>query len=354
VRPGLRRVRPGLRRVRPGLRRVRPGLRRVRPCLRRVQPCLRRVQPGLRHVRQALYTRGMLATRATGLATRATGLQQLDEGRPARMRAMRTSRRQRPMFTYLVMTLLSVVGCGRGGETYTDPITGLRFVRIDRGEFIMGSPANEAGRQGDEYQHRVVLPRPFYISATEVTQAQWQAVMGGNPSRFVHLGGDGPVEQVSWDEVQVFLRRLSEKGNGTFRLPTEAEWEYACRAGTETAYAFGRQLSTARANYDGRYPLAGQEKGAFRGSPSRVASFEPNRWGVFDAHGNVWEWCADEYCAYSAGTTVNPVSVCGSKYKVIRGGSWYFGADSARSAMRYTHEPQLKGFSIGFRVVREV
>jgi formylglycine-generating enzyme required for sulfatase activity len=263
-------------------------------------------------------------------------------------------RQKRPAFACLAIAMLWAGSCGRGGGTFTEPVTGLRFVRIERGEFVMGSPSSEVGRQGDEVPHRVTLMRSFYISATEVTQAQWQRVMGRNPSTFARLGGEAPVEQVSWNEVQEFLRRLNAKGNGKFRLPTEAEWEYACRADTETAYAFGDRLSTSQSNYDGRYPLAGQEKGVFRNAPSPVASYRPNRWGVFDAHGNVWEWCVDEYCAYPAGAVVDPVNACGSRFKVIRGGSWYFGADSARSAMRYTHEPHLKGFSIGFRVVREM
>jgi formylglycine-generating enzyme required for sulfatase activity len=223
---------------------------------------------------------------------------------------------------------------------YVEPLTGLPFVRVPGGEFAMGSPAGEAGRQPDEVLHRVRLS-PFLLSSTEVTQAQWTKVMGNNPSSFRDAGADAPVEGVTWNDVQDFLSRLNARGDGRFRLPTEAEWEYAARAGSTTAYAFGDHISTRQANYDGETPF-------------RVGSFAPNAWGLYDMHGNVWEWCADEHCPYPTEAVTNPVNACGSKYKVIRGGSFHFGADSARSALRYTHEPHQRGFSIGFRVVREL
>ncbi|HEY0370917.1 MAG TPA: formylglycine-generating enzyme family protein, partial [Thermoanaerobaculia bacterium] len=196
------------------------------------------------------------------------------------------------------------------------------FVRIPKGEFLMGEPGS---------QHRVTISKAFEMSATEVTQRQWQEVMGTNPSAFPNP--DAPVEQVTWNEVQEFLRRTKT------RLPTEAEWEYACRAGTRTAYHTGDALPPDAANYD-------------RQSTTPVASFPPNAWGLYDMHGNVWEWCADEYCPYPKDAVRDPFQRCGSPYKVIRGGSWHFGPDSARSALRYTHEPHLRGFSIGFRVIR--
>ena len=199
----------------------------------------------------------------------------------------------------------------------------MKFVRIPYGEFLMGEPGA---------QHRVTISEPFEMSATEVTQRQWQAVMGANPSAFPNP--DAPVERVTWNEVQEFLRRTHT------RLPTEAEWEYACRAGTTSAYSTGDTLPPEAANYD-------------RKSTMPVASFAPNAWGLYDMHGNVWEWCADEYCPYPSDAVRDPFQRCGSPYKVIRGGSWHFGADSARSALRYTHEPHLRGFSIGFRVVRD-
>ena len=234
-----------------------------------------------------------------------------------------------------------------------EPLPGMSFVRVPAGTFVMGANQDERFRRDDEVPHRVTITREFSLSATEVTQAQWTSVMGSNPSHFKNAGPNAPVENVSWNEVHEFLRRLNERGEGRFRLPTEAEWEYACRAGTTTAYAFGDWLSTDAANYDGRYALPGQKPGRYRASTIAVASFLANAWGLYDMHGNVWEWCADEYCPYPKTAVTDPFNRCGSKYKVIRGGSWYFGADSARSALRYTHEPQLRGFSIGFRVVRE-
>jgi len=232
----------------------------------------------------------------------------------------------------LALLSLLLLTCARG-DTWTEPFTGIEFVRIPEGEFTMGSSPAEPLRQEDEAPHRVVIAKSFQLSATEVTQAQWTKVMGSNPSAFKASGANAPVEQVTWHEVQAFLARLNARGNGRYRLPTEAEWEYACRAGTKTAYAFGDALSTKQANFDGKATMP-------------VRSFAPNAWGLYDMHGNVWEWCATEYCPY-------PAEACGSAFKVIRGGSWHFGADSARSALRYTHEPHLRGFSIGFRVVRE-
>jgi formylglycine-generating enzyme required for sulfatase activity len=252
----------------------------------------------------------------------------------------------------LAIVALMTSACG-APRRYVESAAGILFVRIPAGAFQMGSPPGEPGRQRDETLHRVILSRPFYLSEAEVTQGQWMAVMGSNPSHFRAAGSSAPVENVTWFEVQEFLKRLNGRREGTFRLPTEAEWEYACRAGTESAYAFGDRLSEAQANYDGRYPLPGQKPGEFRGRTLPVKSFPPNRWGLYDMHGNVWEWCADEYCPYPSGMVRDPLNRCNSPYKVIRGGSWYFGADSARSALRYTHEPQLRGFSIGFRVVRE-
>jgi sulfatase modifying factor 1 len=253
----------------------------------------------------------------------------------------------------VVLALVPTAFCSGRPDVYREPATGMRFVLIRPGHFEMGSPPGEAGRRDDETRHGVTLTHPYYLATTEVTQRQWVALMGSNPSQFRSAGPQAPVERVSWSEVQEFLRRLNAGGEGVFRLPTEAEWEYACRAGTETSYSFGRLLTTSDANYDGRYPLPGQRRGQYRERTVAVASFQPNAWGLYDMYGNVWEWCADAYCPYPTGDVIDPEGACRSPYKVIRGGSWYFGADAARSASRYTHEPQLRGFSIGFRVLRE-
>jgi formylglycine-generating enzyme required for sulfatase activity len=162
---------------------------------------------------------------------------------------------------------------------------------------------------------------------------------------------DVPMVNVSWFEALEFVERLNRASRGRFRLPTEAEWEYACRAGTTTPFATGTALSTDQANYDGRFPMSGQPAGNSRGRLTRVGSFPPNAWGLYDMHGNAWEWTADAYCPYGNEAS-DSIATCESPLKVIRGGSWRFNADSARCALRYTHRPQDRGDSLGFRVVQ--
>lgn len=233
---------------------------------------------------------------------------------------------------------------------WVEPATGMVFARIEAGDLIMGSPLDEIGREDQERQHQVRLSRPFWLGVFEVTQHEWMAVMGDNPSHFRTSDGRLPVENVTWFEARGFLERLTERSPGNeFRLPTEAEWEYACRAGVTTAYGTGSTLSRAQANFaDSPEPPATRP-----GQPMAVGSFPPNTWGLHDLHGNVWEWTSDENCPYEGDGLVDPAPACGSPLKVIRGGSWYFGADSARCALRYTHRPQGRGFSLGFRAVRE-
>jgi sulfatase modifying factor 1 len=254
----------------------------------------------------------------------------------------------------VVLAAGSAAFCARPRATWIEPVTGMEFVRVPAGRFRMGSPPAEPGHEAWEVAHEVVIARAFAIGRTEVTQGQWERVMGSNPSRFADGGPRFPVEQVDWYEVHEFLSRLERLAPGSrFRLPTEAEWEYACRAGTTSAYSTGARLSTDQANYDGRYPLPGQDVGRYLGRPAPVASYPANDWGLFDLHGNVWEWCEDDFCPYGAEGEVDPLRRCDSGRKVIRGGSWTFNADSARSAVRYSHRPQDRGPSLGFRVVRE-
>jgi formylglycine-generating enzyme required for sulfatase activity len=245
-------------------------------------------------------------------------------------------------------------GIGSATAEWIEPATGMVFVLVPAGHFVMGSPASEAGRELQEVQHEVVISRPFYLGKFEVTQGQWQTVMHANPSWFQAGDKNMPVERINWFEAHEFVNRLASQSPGsTFRLPTEAEWEYAARAGTTSAYSTGATLTTRQANYDdppSRGPTAEREAG---GRPVRVGSFPPNAWRLHDMHGNVWEWCEDELCQYPTGRVIDPVGQCGSPLKVIRGGSWYFGADSARSALRYTHQPMDRGFSLGLRIVRE-
>jgi len=212
----------------------------------------------------------------------------------------------------------------------------------------MGSPPGEPERDEQERQHDVTVARFFWLGRFEVTQAQWSTLMDRNPSRF--RGGDLPVERVNWFEIREFLRRLTAAAPGRrFRLPTEAEWEYACRAGSTTPYSTGTVLTREQANFTPR-PEAPP---AAQGGTIAVGSFSPNAWGLHDMHGNVWEWTSDDFCPYPEGPTDAGARACGGALKVIRGGSWYFAADSARCALRCTHRPEDRGFSLGFRVVRE-
>jgi formylglycine-generating enzyme required for sulfatase activity len=254
------------------------------------------------------------------------------------------------------------VGCA-GATTWSEPTSGMTFVRIQAGEFTMGSPEGEQGHQPDERLHRVRLSRDFFLSTHEVTERQWNAVV--NPGT-ASAHPDWPMVNVSWFDVQNFIERLNASGRERFRLPSEAEWEYACRAKTTTPYSVGDRLSTDHANYNGNFPLRGQPAGLNRGALVDAGTFAPNPWGLYDMHGNAWEWTLDDSCGYS-GDSVDPVGSCPGappdavrprgqtgRLKVIRGGSWRFNADSARCALRYTHRREDRGDSLGFRLVREI
>ena len=228
-------------------------------------------------------------------------------------------------------------------------VANIPLVRVPAGTFVMGSARGEPGRGDDETPHRVTISRAFWLGTTEVTQAQWYRVMGTSPSRFAGCA-QCPVENVTWLDARKFLERLNALSGGGFRLPTEAEWEYACRTG-ESARA--ERIDDAHANFDARYPLPGGRPGRFRGRPIPVASFPPDRFGLYDMHGNVWEWCADGYGPYPAGDAVDPVGPADAPKKAIRGGSWFFDGASCRCATRYSHAPEDRGFSVGFRVARD-
>jgi len=245
---------------------------------------------------------------------------------------------------------------GKAGETRTFTVKGVSFkmVRIPAGEFLMGSPSNEPDRDSDEGpQHRVRISRDFWMGQTEVTQGLWKAVMGSNPSRFSNCGDDCPVEKVSWDDCQKFIQKLNGMvSGGNFRLPTEAEWEYACRAGTTTPFNTGPCLNADQANYDGNYPYSGCSKGQYRECTIKVGSFGPNAWGLYDMHGNVWEWCQDLYGDYASGSVTDPEGPSGGSSRVGRGGSWYGGARNCRSANRGSLTPDSRYEPLGFRLAR--
>jgi formylglycine-generating enzyme required for sulfatase activity len=231
---------------------------------------------------------------------------------------------------------------------------GMTFVYIPAGTFDMGSPEEEPDRDLDETLHPVTLSRGFYLQESETTQAQWEAVTGENPSRFKACGPDCPVESVSWEMCEAFARRLSELDpERTYRLPTEAEWEYACRAGTRTPYWIGDCLETHQANFNGNYALSGCTLGVYRETPLPVKSFPPNPWGLYDMHGNVGEWCADRYGDYPGGAVTDPAGTDIGTFRVFRGGSWYANPATCRSANREAGNPQGRYHSKGLRLLCE-
>ena len=218
---------------------------------------------------------------------------------------------------------------------------GLELIWIDPGAFVMGSRDSEKGRGRGETQQHVTVTNGFWIGKHEVTQAQWQQVMGGNPSRFE--GAGNPVESVSWIDCQRFIKQLNSKGiAGEFRLPTEKEWEYACRAGTTTVFHYGDRLDATMANFNGERPYGCEEKGAYRRKTVPVGAFTPNAWGLYDMHGNVWEWCVDRYGDDSPDPDLR---------RVLRGGSLYSGGQNCRSAYRSWDETSDRYGNNGLRVV---
>jgi uncharacterized protein (TIGR02996 family) len=223
------------------------------------------------------------------------------------------------------------------------------FAGLPPGKFLMGSPANER-RASTELRHRVTLSRGFCMGVTPVTQRQWQALMESNPSRF--QGADRPVEQVSWQDCQEFCRKLANQDGHRYGLPTEAEWEYACRAGTTTPFCWGETLSTTQANYDGNFPYDQCSKGVWREESTVVGSFPPNAWGLFDLHGNVSEWCQDWYGEdyYRSANNKDPEGPANGPGRVLRGGSWHHPAWSCRAATRNWLEPASRHYGMGFRV----
>ena len=226
---------------------------------------------------------------------------------------------------------------------------GMRFVWIPPGSFVMGSPKDELERKDDEIQHKVTLTRGFYMGIYAVTQEEWQAVMGKNPSK---ITGEKnlPVEQVAWHDCQEFVKKLRAKDNKPYRLPTEAEWEYACRAATMSPFHFGETISTDQANYQGDAVYGTGKKGVFRKKTTPVGSFQPNAWGLYDMHGNVWQWCQDWYGETSPKDAVDPQGPAEGKDRVMRGGSWGVHPDFCRTACRYKLEPNWRDDAIGLRV----
>ncbi len=221
----------------------------------------------------------------------------------------------------------------------------LEMVLIPAGKFLMGSPSGwwgiggEKDRSVDEDQHEVTITKPFYMGKFEVTQEQWEGMMGTNPSAY--KGAKLPVMGVSWDDCQKFIKKLNGKTKGGYRLPTEAEREYACRAGTTTAYWFGNTITPKHANY-------AESK---IGKPVAVGSYKANAFGLYDMHGNVYEWCEDWYVGYPKGPVTDPKGPDLGEIRVVRGGSFGGDARSSRSAYRLSFLPVNRIFVFGFRLV---
>jgi formylglycine-generating enzyme required for sulfatase activity len=234
---------------------------------------------------------------------------------------------------------------------------GMKFVLIPDGSFMMGSklsPEKTIEKFGGKIrwyknehpQHEVTISEPFYLQTTQVTQVQWQTVMGANPSRFRDCGTDCPVEKVSWDEAKEFIDKLNMREiTDKYRLPTEAEWEYACRAGKQSHFSFGNDYSKL------------SEYAWYRGNSKKqthpVGTKKPNRWGLYDMHGNVWEWCQDWYGEYPSGSVVDPTGPSNGKYRVQRGGSWDFSQGLVRCAFRNWNATNYLNYDIGFRCAKD-
>jgi len=250
----------------------------------------------------------------------------------------------------LAALLVAMTGCGADTKPEDQPAEpakavvsivnsiGMRFVPLPAGTFTMGE-----GKQA----HQVTLTRSFELGVYEVTQEQYEAVMGTTPSHF--KGPQNPAENVSWDEAVEFCRKLSElpaeKSAGyEYRLPTEAEWECACRAGTKTQYSFGDSASEL-----GAYEWYGENSGK---TTHPVGGKKPNAWGLYDMHGNVWEWCQDWYGDYPSGSVTDPTGAASGSVRVFRGGSWSGSPRGCRSAGRFRYSPGPRCDYLGFRVLR--
>jgi formylglycine-generating enzyme required for sulfatase activity len=254
--------------------------------------------------------------------------------------------------------------------TVAPPPPSPEMVWIPPGTFVMGSPPSEADRYSDETQHTVTLTQGFYMGEFLVTQADYLAVLGSNPSYFTPAYGyildlSRPVEQVSWDDATAYCAQLTAKERAAgrlpagwvYRLPTESEWEYACRAGTTTAFYCGSALRSGMANFDGLWEYDASvgdiynPNGICLACTTPVGSYQPNAWGLYDMVGNVWEWCLDWYGTYPTGSVTDPAGPASGSFRVFRGGYWDFYAWFCRSAYRYGYDPSLRDSGIGFRVV---
>jgi formylglycine-generating enzyme required for sulfatase activity len=248
----------------------------------------------------------------------------------------------------LSIVALSLCGLQSAQALNGKNFQGIPFILIQPGCFTMGNTKSPTERTTNEFpSHRVCIEKAFYLSETEVTQKQWEDIMGNNPSKVASY--NRPVDRVNWNDVQAFITTINKKDGGTlFRLPTEAEWEYAAKAGSNEDYSFGNDASSLD-NYAWFGNLG------YKGSSHEVALKQPNAWGLYDMHGNVWEWVQDWYDPeyYKNSPEKNPAGAVAGKYRVYRGGSWVGKPDTLRSSQRSSALPVTKSNDIGFRLLRE-
>ena len=224
-----------------------------------------------------------------------------------------------------------------------------RLRYIPPGEFIMGSPPDEPERDEGEVAHPVCLTQGFWLADTACTQALWQAIMGDNPSHF--KDPERPVDSVSWNDTQRFIKALNDQLQGAdFALPSEAQWEYACRAGQQSAFAWGDQISPETVNYDGQHPYFNGAVGLNRAHTVAVKALACNDWGLYQMHGNVWEWCQDRFGPYADRLMVDPQGPAAGELRVLRGGSWVSTGKNTRCAQRNTNRPEPRANGNGFRL----
>jgi sulfatase modifying factor 1 len=242
---------------------------------------------------------------------------------------------------------------GIGNKEVSNTV-GMKFRWISPGQFLMGSSAEEKKRSNNETQHSVHLTKGFFIGTFVVTRDEWQAVMGrGSTMKIIdrNKAKNLPMTRISWYDCQRFIAKLQEKEGKQYRLPTEAEWEFACRAGTTTPFFWGETISTEQANFKGHLSNTFGKVGVYRGKVTSVDFFRPNAWGMHDMHGNVQQWCQDWYGGYAAGDVVDPMGPEMGSRRVLRGGSWDSDPKDCRSASRRSADPNFESDQVGCRLV---
>ena len=266
------------------------------------------------------------------------------------------------LWVCLLLVLSSILFSGSAfafEKTVTNSL-GMEFTLIPSGTFTMGSPRGEPYRGSSEVQHRVSITRPFYMQTTEVTLKQWQSLMGRRLLARQKGSDNMPVTQVSWFDCLKFLKCLNRLGEGKYRLPTEAEWEYAARAGTQSAFFWGDAIDCEKAMYGNNSlkhnvcQLYVQSIGVGIDQPAPVKTYRPNLWGLYDMHGNVWEWCMDWYGDLGKNPVTDPNGPESGTMRIRRGGSWFKHGHACRSANRSFGHPATRYSTTGFRLVRDV